>query len=198
MHSPRQETPIRTPLNAVASRRASDEVSSKPLPHGRDEQGAVLILALLFVVIVGATVIALLSLGGNGLLDTVKLQQLRSTEYAADDATTAAVQTVRYSDNAYTAPGSCLPVGVTSMDISGVTMFVDCAGAPPALSAQTRVVNFYACEQASCSPSNFMLQAEVTFDDYSATSSYACSAVSTTTCGTGMTIDKWTVVNATS
>lgn len=162
-----------------------------------DERGAVLILAMVFVLIVSISILALLSLGGNSLLNTANLQSQRSIEYSADGAADAAVQAVRYSFDAYTTSGDCLPSGITAMTISGVSTTVDCSGSTSAYSAQTRVVNFYACQHATCTSGNATVEAQVTFDDYSATGAYACSTSSTTTCGTGVTIDNWTVETAT-
>ena len=162
----------------------------------RDEQGAVLILAMIFVLVTSLAVSALLSLGGGSLLDTAQFRTLRATDYAADGATDAAVQAVRYSSDAYNVggPSSCLPDALSSIPISGVAISVDCIGTL-SKSDQTRVVDFFACLSTGCSASNAILQAQVTFDDYSTTDSYTCNTSATTTCGTGMEINSW-VINA--
>ena len=150
-------------------------------------------MALVFVLLISILIVALLTVGGNSFLVTAHLRTQRSLEYAADGATDAAVQAVRYSYNPYATTADCLPQSVASMTISGVAITVDCSGTGPALSAQTRVVTFWACQQTTCTSSNAIVTAQVTFDDYSATGAYSCSSASVTTCGTGMTIDSWTV-----
>lgn len=164
----------------------------------RNEAGAVLILALVFVLIVSVSVLALLSLGGGSLLSTGNLRTLRSTEYAADGAVDAAMQATRYSYNAYTTSGNCLPNGAPTVTISGTTVMVNCSGKLNTQSASTRVINFYACLQSTCTSANNILAAQVTFDDYSTTGSYSCAVSTATTCGTGMIINSWVVKNASS
>lgn len=61
------------------------------------EEGAVLILALVFIVFISLSILALVSFTGNGLLNTANLQQASGLNYAADGATTEAVQAVRSS-----------------------------------------------------------------------------------------------------
>jgi len=70
-------------------------------PDSRDDAGAVLILALVFIIVIAVVVLALVNLSGNDLLNTSNLKKQRSLEYAADGATTAAVQAVRNSYLAY-------------------------------------------------------------------------------------------------
>jgi hypothetical protein len=72
-----------------------------------DEEGVVLLLALLFVVAIAFVLLGLLSLSGNDLMNTSNLQSQRASEYAADSAVDAAVQAVRYS---YYAFNSAQPV----------------------------------------------------------------------------------------
>jgi hypothetical protein len=162
----------------------------------RDEQGAILILAMVFVLVISMSVLALLSVGGNSLLVTAQLRTQRAVSYAASGATDAAIQSVRYGYSAYTTAADCLPQSVASMSIGGVSMVVDCSGTGPVASAATRVVTFYACQQATCTASNAVLIATVAFDDYAATGALSCSAYSTTTCGTGVTITSWTVTGS--
>ena len=50
----------------------------------REEAGAILVLALVFVVSVGLVLLAIVSLAGTNLLDTAGLQNTRSLQYAAD------------------------------------------------------------------------------------------------------------------
>jgi hypothetical protein len=182
-----------------------------------DDVGAVLILALIFVIVVSLSVLGLITFGGTGLLNATNLQGQRSLEFAADGATSAAVQAVRYSYNQFS-PSSiedCLPDGAVltpsstgsqTMFINGLYMTVDCAQAPPPLPPNvTRSINFYACVQQgavaqvppNCLANNAVVVATVNFDDVSTSGLYACaSATVSSTCGTGMTIGNWIVETA--
>src|SRR5579872_4413222 len=63
-----------------------------------NEGGAVLLLALIFVIVVTLSIFGLITFGGTGILNAANLQGQRSLEFAADGATTAAIQAVRYSN----------------------------------------------------------------------------------------------------
>src|SRR6202035_47505 len=83
-----------------------------------DESGAVLVLALVFVIVMAIALLAVVSFAGDGLRNSANLKGQRALEYAADSATTAAIQTVRYSYYAFdgsppTNPSNtgCLPDG---------------------------------------------------------------------------------------
>ena len=66
-----------------------------------DESGAVLILALVFLVAVSLIVTALLTWVGTSLKDTSAFSGERSVEYAATNAVNLAVQNTRYSFDPY-------------------------------------------------------------------------------------------------
>jgi hypothetical protein len=205
----------------------------------RDEEGVVLLLALLFVVAIAFVLLGLLSLSGNDLKNTSNLQSQRASEYAADSAVDAAVQAVRYSYYAFNSnqPGvsglcvpntgasgfvnfpcytnnsgeDCLPDGTTfinpdhnteTMTINGDTMTVDCTGSLNPSSQNTRVITFSACQQSSCSATNFALTATVVFQDYPpsfSTSQDPCnSSPNVAYCGFGIVIQSWVVRGANS
>jgi hypothetical protein len=177
----------------------------------RGEDGAVLLLALFVMTGVSLMLVALVSLAGNDLHTTSLLRSQRSTEYAADGATTAAIQNVRYQFQAYNgAPASCTPATANgSFIVNGVAMTVTCSGefggnanppacdpvAAPNIPCVTRLIDFFACIQATCSANNDILRAQVAFDDYAAPGvPFACdSSLGTKTCGTGMEIMSWVV-----
>lgn len=98
----------------------------------RDESGAALIVALLFITISSLVAVSLTNLTGTNLLNTAGLQSQRNYEYAADAATQAAVQSVRYH-------GSCENFslrnasGATSID--GYYSYVGCTGLPADVTA---------------------------------------------------------------
>jgi len=182
-----------------------------------DESGAILILAVVFITAIALILLALVSMSGNDLLNTSNLKTQRSLEYAADGATTAAVQAVRNSYLAYNgtvgAVGAlCTPDGpsgasVVMTQVDGDAMIVDCTSqaynppSSPSPSAQTRVVNFDTCTGTSttagaCTAAKALIQAQVTYDDYAPSGGYSCGPGNTTTCGTAEIIDSWVVETA--
>lgn len=183
------------------------------------DDGAVLILALVFIVAIALILSSLLSLTGNDILNASNLQSQRAVAYAADGATTAAIQAVRYSDTPFTTPQSCLPNGAPSISLDGLVMSVTCDGksqngrdtpgcykdvSNSNLPCTTRVVNFVACSGVSiCSAasSSWLLQATVAFDDYKpnppADPVDVCALSNgTETCGIGMAVVSWLVGGA--
>jgi hypothetical protein len=58
----------------------------------RDENGQALVLALAFLIFFGLVIGALLAFAGASVLSTERLREQRSTVYAADGATDAAIQ----------------------------------------------------------------------------------------------------------
>ena len=176
----------------------------------QDDSGAVLILALIFVIIVTISIFGLITFGGTGILNATNLEGQRSLEFAADGAATAAVQAVRYSNLGFntTSVEDCLPDGAVlnpasptpqTMTVNGITMTVDCTATqlPASQPNVTRAIAFYACQQAPCLANNSVVEAIVYFDDSSASGLDECSSpTETATCGAGMTIDSWVVETA--
>ncbi|MGD0378665.1 MAG: hypothetical protein ABSC30_01645 [Acidimicrobiales bacterium] len=188
-----------------------------PVLLSRDEDGAVLLLALVFIVVIAVVLSSLLTLTGNDLLNSSNLRTQRSVEYAADGAADAAVQAVRYSESAYMgAPQACLPntppagpptsITVGAPGSPGVQITVDCGNGARSrrsclsrtvLPCVTRSVNVYACQgpgTCTVTSAHLQLQALVAFDDYSTTTNVLlCNRTSTATCGTGMAVESWVV-----
>jgi Tfp pilus assembly protein PilX len=164
-----------------------------------DDAGAVLVLALVFVLAIGLLVVSLANMATNDTVNSTNLTHQRSVEYAADSATSIAVQNVRYSGNPYSSsPANCLPNG-GSMTINGTDIWVNCTQQQfNIFSGVTRVINFYACRSATCSSSKAVLQAQITFDDFSVSNSYSCTwpGGPTSTCGTAMTVNSWILETA--
>jgi hypothetical protein len=193
--------------NTLSDLRGARTAQGKP-----DESGVTLILALIFVLAIGLVLVALVYATGGALLNSSNLKNQRAVEYAADGATTMAAQTVRYSGNPYcsitgTCPGltgttqTCLPPTVGFVTLNGIQMKVYCSGQLwNSISGVTRVVNFFACQSGTCSSTNSVLQAQITFDDYPLTGSKNClfgqSPPQVSTCGTGMTINSWVLKTA--
>lgn len=82
-------------------------------PH--DEQGSTLLLALIFVVVLGLIIGVLTGLAGTNLTDTVQLQGQRGIEYAASSVVEAEIQALRYlttgnnGGNAQSTAQYCVP-----------------------------------------------------------------------------------------
>jgi hypothetical protein len=183
--------------------------------YDASQEGAILILALVFILLISFSVLGLLTFGGTGITDATSLQGQRALQYAADGAVTASIQSVRYSSNYYDVVDQepttdCLPGaanGVTSMTLDGDQVTVGCTGtlALPVPQQNTRVITFYAClgsatgTASPCVYSNAIVAATVDFQDISSSGFYDCSdPADSLTCGTGMTIANWVVLNSNS
>jgi hypothetical protein len=178
--------------------------------YDQSQEGAILILALVFILLIAFSVLGLLTFGGTGITDATSLQGQRDLQYSADGAITAAIQSVRYTSNYYDVVNQepttdCLPNGVPSMTLDGDQMTVGCTGtlALPVPQQNTRVITFYAClgsasgTASPCSYSNAIVAVTVDFQDISSSGFYDCSdPADSLTCGTGMTIANWVVLNS--
>ena len=180
-------------------------------PDRASEEGATLILALIFVIVSSLVLLSLVTLTGNDLLNSGNLRNARALEYAADGATDSAILATRYSDSYYTQVatpyGNCMSgaPAVTTMMINSLMMTVVCGNSTnSSASNATRTVNFYTCLYqmgVNCSPNLAVLTAQVQYNDFSSTgfdADRSCNATTTATCGTGMNIVSWVVKNANS
>ncbi len=100
----------RSPRASRRSLAATGQGRDNCLAHSdgrRDEAGAVLVLALLFVLVVGAVVGSIATWATNDLNNTAKFTSARTLQYAFNGATEVAVQNIRYTPLlATTVPGS--------------------------------------------------------------------------------------------
>lgn len=172
---------------------------SRPHPSEHDERGVTLLLALVIMIGVSLSVLALVSFAGNSLLATASFRDQRSFEYAANSVTDVAVQNVRFLP--ITTAVSCLPFGVPPVTVDGYTFSVSCTGTtnPNPLSSNpvTRQVTFYTCQgMGPCTAANAAVQAVVSFEDISATGSLSCTQSSSQSCGTGEVVNQWLVTSA--
>jgi hypothetical protein len=173
-----------------------DKVSSRS-DTGRDEAGAVLVLALLFLAAVGGIVGSLASWATNDLNNTAKFTSARTLQYAFNGATEVAIQNIRYTPllatTAQGTPGSCWGTS-SSLQIDNRNIDVWCSTVWRPTSASTRVVTLDACPHggtASACVANPSLEAVVTFDDYPTGSSPPNPAACVAYCGTSMTVNSW-------
>ena len=172
----------------------------------RDEAGAVLVLALLFVLVVSIVIGSIASWATNDLGNTTKFTNARTVQYSVSSTVNTAIGNIRYTPlfatqllTTPTQPGYCWTPssGSTStLQINGVTTTVWCYTNYNAGSSSTRVVTFSACttanESAASCAANPTLQAVVTFDDYPTGYSPPSTAQCAVYCGTGMTENSWT------
>ena len=191
---------LRRHADALGNRVSEGTRKSRP----RDEAGAVLILALAFLLTVGAIVGGLAGWITNNLNNSTKFASARSLQYSASNATELAIQGIRYNPSLATTqnanpPAPCWGTG-SSSDVStpegttSVDMSAWCSTVWTPSSASTRVVTISTClssESAATCAANPYLQAIVVFDDYppglSAPNPNACVVY----CGTGMTVSSW-------
>jgi hypothetical protein len=103
-----------------ATRRATGPTARRGLAAGkfgrraRDEVGAALVLALVFLVVAALTLTALVTFAGTGLLVTAPLVAQRSLQYGANGATEIAIQHVRYQSDFYQTLSNCLGTAPTT------------------------------------------------------------------------------------
>lgn len=134
------------------------------------ERGASLILAIVFMVVVGAISAAVLATTASGLQDRVALDQARNREYAADGAIEIAITRVR--NNGVTCSPGDSPV---TLEQPPVTIHVDCTSSPSfivlpdnTIATQNNVV-FTACVYSGtgngdpCTAANAIINAQVNF-----------------------------------
>jgi hypothetical protein len=170
------------------------------------DRGAVLILALVYIIAVSLVVGALSTLAMNNLNNSPKFSSTVELDSAASNMTQVAIQYVRYN-----------PVISTSQTPNIASPLVACWGGdsiaqlPPfsntyqiavwcstvwnPLLSTTRVVTFYACpislSAAQCENST-LLESQVTFDDYpSSPLSAPIQTLCTVLCGRSMSITSW-------
>jgi hypothetical protein len=156
----------------------------------RDESGAVLILALVFVIVTGVVGVALASLTSTNLMATSSLQAKRGVEFEADGAVDAAIQMVRYNGLSFSSGGwsKCAP-GTGALSIDNATVYVECIASPPSADIVAppggRAVEFQACSapDVGCPTQDTDLTAQVIFNDISDAGSQQV--------GTSVTIVSW-------
>lgn len=181
--------------NAV--RRAGGNVSRRGRRGGAgDESGAVLILALVYIVAISLIVGALSDWAMNDLNNTTHFNSTSQLHVAVSSITDLAIQNIRYTPDPSnpnpspnpTSLGTCwVPdsaPAVSQWPIDGYNVAVFCSTQMAFASDQTRVVTFYAClssfiSGSTPSPATIttaadncentpLLTAVVVFDDYPA------------------------------
>ena len=153
-------------------------------PRARDEAGATLLLALMFVTVAGVLIGSLTMASGNDILNIGNFKASRATLGAAEGATQAQMNAMRYV-YATTCPG-------TLYTLDGANIVVTCTATANPASSASRVVTFTASPQGHTGQT--LISAVVTYDDYSSsfnTNDCLPSTPTPTTCGAGMTVNSW-------
>jgi IPT/TIG domain len=144
-----------------------DGMTVRTEPRVRDEAGATLILALLFMVVIGLIVGGLATWTSNSLTDTVAFAQVRSSQFALSSASQVAIQSIRYTPLLGTSPPaapspqtlnaspptycwgtSADSYGGTELTTQNDAVEVYCSTVWNPTSAATRVVTVSACLQS--------------------------------------------------
>lgn len=180
----------------------------RPNPDRRDERGAVLIIAMAFLLSVGLVAIATADMAANAGANTVNTRaqvtaqvNIESTVSAAVSATRTTYDYAGCSSGCYASPPSftssasdCTPTQAAN------SLQVWCEGSGGYENGSAiRTVDFYVCATGACSAtstSSAYMFVEAGYRDVpegEAQSNDLCTATATTTCGITMTINAWDV-----
>ena len=181
-----------------------DKFSSRPT-----DEGSVLIITFIFLILVSLVVTTLSSWAANGLNNSLRFQASANQLYAASGATQVAMRAARYTfptSSSEVCPGTPSP-----LLINGVYIQVWCQNQPLASgftingSAFTRETTLSACLMPSgsaqltgvCTTSSGavpqLLVAVVYYDDVESNvfNPYNCTATYQSTCGVAMQVFSW-------
>lgn len=132
-----------------------------------DEQGAALILAIAFMVVVGMLTAVTLSLITGGLQNRVKLDENRDRQYAADAAIENAIAQVRELDAPGPGLADCEPAVAGTYELNGHEIRVSCTNAVTVTFSGylQRNVIFNACDASEmiCDDEDSIIRAQVNF-----------------------------------
>jgi len=166
--------------------------------QGRDNRGASLILAMVFMVVCSLGVLGLSASAANDLNNVAKFSSARVLHTAESSAMDLALYLDRYTPTK--CPISPLVQGTPmSLSIDNVTIDVWCSTlSTPSKSPVSRQVTLYACpasandSYAYCSdPTHVNLTVVAQFNDYATTYTAPRSSLCTANCGDAMTVNSW-------
>jgi hypothetical protein len=133
----------------------------------RDEQGAVLILAIAFLLVVGGIGAAVVSSVRTGLNDRIALDQVRNRQYAADAGIETAIAATRFRMTSGNAASPC-PSPQTVVTVDSVPIRVACTYVATTASGylQRNIVLTAQCsavQQPQCPNTGVIVRAQVNF-----------------------------------
>jgi hypothetical protein len=188
--------------------------------RAQDEQGAVLLLALLFMVLSATLITALASWSTSDIKNAGHLKSSRIAMYAAGSGIQVAIWNQRYTIPTTASAEMCPnnPPGGSGTSTAPFTLpdnpahtvlsqsvYVWCgplSASPTASNGWTRQLTMYAYAKSSpaCTPTSCntneapLIKAQISFNDFTPAGSNTClQGMSGNTCGYGMTIDSWVV-----
>ncbi len=184
----------RRPHPARALQRILSGGATRTGSDNQGESGAILILALVYIIVVSVTVLALASWATNDLSNTTHFNSYSGLQNAASSLTNTAIQSVRHypipttmpTQDVATGQAPCWGSGATYSELSvnsgssgnpvTYTVGVWCSTLENLSSSSTRIVTFSTCQltsrllgqsnPAAACAARPLLQAVVSFDDY--------------------------------
>jgi len=169
----------------------------------RSDEGSILIITFIFLIMVSLVVVTLSNWATNGLNNTRSFQSADNSLYAANGATQVAMRAARYTypvSNSEICPGTPSPI-----DINGVYVQVWCTTVEN-LGVTTRQTTLSACKMPDATTQltgpcmtesgsvRVLLVAVVDFNDTTANSNPYnpnCTSTNQSTCGAMMAIVSW-------
>ena len=141
--------------------------------RGRGERGAALVLAIAFMLVVGAVGSAVVTSLASGVNGRVVLDHARDRQYAADGAIEAAIAQVRGQGATGAGMAGCTAAIPPGSTLNNVKIRVDCANVPTFLAhgVLERNALFTACldKGTPCNDATAIIRAQVNFETPAAT-----------------------------
>ncbi len=173
----------------------------------RGDNGAVLILAMAFLLAASVVGVSLLTWTGTSILSDQHNAQASALQNATGAAVQAEMENLRYNYQVtakfpldpITNSWDCTPSGSNLLAVGGQVVIIACR---ISFQADGRVIDFSACKAtykstalADCITYPF-LSAQVKFYDVSLSGIAGCTGPSNAwSCGTGLTINRWQFVS---
>ncbi len=178
----------------------------------RDDRGAVLLMAMAFLLAGSIVAMALLSWTETAILSDVHARQAADLRFAANAAAQVTIEQQRYTYQVLstlpvdptTNAWDCTPPNFNASPTMKAAVVVFCQIQFQPGTTASRVLTLSIC-QATYSPTALAdcvgtadakqlayLSAQISFNDYSASGVQACTGLANRwSCGTGMTINRW-------
>ena len=168
----------------------------------RDESGAVLLLALIFMVVTALIITSLAAWSGNDISNVGHLKSGRSVIYTSDAAIQVAISDLRYAYQSSSSNGYCpnTPSG-NPYSLNGQKVYATCAivvsggmgNQDIEVDLNVAVYPSPLCPSDYTSCNHPYVQAQVAFIPFDNSNTNSCTPTSQSTCGFGMTVKSWVV-----